>query len=85
MEFPDHYDFTPNDIGNMLTYFNRMHKDKKVIITTEKDAMRLNEHKDFLVKNNLPVFVLPIEVEFMENDGAKFNQAIQDSLISFES
>lgn len=85
MEFPDHYDFTPNDIGNMLTYFNRMHKDKKVIITTEKDAMRLNEHKDFLVKNNLPVFVLPIEVEFMENDGAKFNQAIQNSLISFES
>jgi len=85
MEFPDHYDFTPNDIGNMLTYFNRMHKQKKVIITTEKDAMRLNEHKEFLVKNNLPVFVLPIEVEFLENDALLFNKAIQDSLLSFES
>lgn len=85
MEFPDHYDFTPNDIGNMLTYFNRMHKQKKVIITTEKDAMRLNEHKEFLVKNNLPVFVLPIEVEFLENDASLFNKAIQDSLLSFES
>jgi tetraacyldisaccharide 4'-kinase len=85
MEFPDHYDFSPNDIANMNTYFNRMHKQKKVIITTEKDAMRLNEHKDYLTKNNLPVFVLPIEVEFLNNDKQGFDKNIQNALLEFEA
>lgn len=85
MEFPDHYQFTPNDIGNMKTYFDRMHLKTKVIITTEKDAMRLNEHKDFLIKHNLPVFVLPIEVSFLDKDKQAFDQQIKDFLIHFES
>ena len=85
MEYPDHYHFTPNDIGKLNTYFGRMHKKEKVIITTEKDAMRLNEHKDYLVKNKLPVFVLPVKVKFLGNDEALFNEHIQQFLVNFES
>ena len=57
---------------------------KKLIITTEKDAMRLETHKQFLVENKVPIFALPISVQFHGDDGAQFDQDIKDYLLNFK-
>ena len=51
---------------------------KKVIITTEKDLMRLKtaELSNFL--KNLPLFYLPVEIEFHDKDKLAFDTEITD-------
>ncbi len=57
LEFPDHHDFSENDIINIKN------KSKgKIIITTEKDYVRLNQK---LNGNNL--YYLPIRSKFVNN------------------
>ena len=53
-------------------------------MTTEKDAMRLALHKDFLIKNNIPVFVLPVEVSFLDNAQAEFDENVKEFLTNFK-
>ncbi|WP_294818859.1 tetraacyldisaccharide 4'-kinase [uncultured Flavobacterium sp.] len=67
LEFPDHHDFTQNE----LAAINRQAKDK-LIITTEKDFMRL---KGRLPKEKL--FYLPIRTRFLEG-GDDFDKTILD-------
>ncbi|MEM1219270.1 MAG: tetraacyldisaccharide 4'-kinase [Bacteroidota bacterium] len=84
LEFEDHHDFTNRDIARMKTYFDRLESTKKVIITTEKDAMRMQQHRDYLLEHKLPVFVLPVEVQFHGGDQAAFNQEVQNYLLNFK-
>ena len=75
LAFPDHHAFKKKDIERINNTFQAI-KGKKIIITTEKDASRL-EHCTELseeVKRNL--YVLPIRIQFMLNQEKEFNQKI---------
>jgi len=72
-KYPDHHNFTPADINDIIRSFNALEGDHKMIITTEKDAMRLNSYSAQL--KDLPIFVLPIEVDF-KNKTEEFNEKI---------
>ena len=63
MSFPDHHNFTQQDIDHIRTRANG-----RTILTTEKDATRLHGLED--------VKVIPIEVEFLDGKGEAFNQLI---------
>ena len=43
-----------------------MEEEKKIILTTEKDAVRLELHRDFLLETRLPIFVGIDKVKFLE-------------------
>ncbi|WP_418649984.1 tetraacyldisaccharide 4'-kinase [Tenacibaculum aestuariivivum] len=43
LKYPDHYNFTVNDIDAIKKAFNNLKFTNKVIITTEKDFMRLED------------------------------------------
>ena len=64
MSFPDHHNFSPKDIENI-----RNRAAGRTIITTEKDATRLKGLEN--------VKVIPIEVTFMNDKGAEFDQIIK--------
>ncbi|MEM1325474.1 MAG: tetraacyldisaccharide 4'-kinase [Bacteroidota bacterium] len=83
MSFEDHHYFTKHDIGSLRATFERMKGEKKVILTTEKDAMRLELHRDYLVEHQLPVFVLPVQVNFLFDEQEHFNEYIRHHLLSF--
>ncbi|MEM9888231.1 MAG: tetraacyldisaccharide 4'-kinase [Bacteroidota bacterium] len=85
MSFEDHHYFSKHDIGSLNATFQRMKSERKVIITTEKDAMRLELHKAFLTEHELPVFVLPAEVEFLFGEGTQFDTVIRNHLLSFRA
>jgi tetraacyldisaccharide 4'-kinase len=75
--YPDHHQFSLKNIAKLATEFNNCRASKKVIITTEKDAQRLQNPELLSHINTLPVWVLPIGISFVNNDGQKFNQLIQ--------
>lgn len=84
VKYEDHHFFTVFEMEQLKKIYDNLESENTVFITTEKDAVRLKLHRDFLLQHNIPVFVLPIEVEFLDNDGPSFNQSIQDFLISFK-
>ena len=83
LEYEDHHYFSKYDISDLQRNFERMDATAKVIVTTEKDATRLELHRDFLLENRLPIFVLPVEVKFHFDQGPTFDQVVKDYLLNF--
>ncbi len=84
LAYEDHHVFTNGEIGQLHTEFQRMESDKKVILTTEKDAVRLEMHRQFLLDNRMPIFALPAEVKFHFGEGPAFDQYVKDFLLNFK-
>lgn len=60
--YRDHHAFTRQDIQDIVEEYNHMEGARKCIITTEKDAVRLQN--DTLL--SLPVYVQPVEMRFCD-------------------
>jgi len=77
LAFSDHHQFKSKDIMKINETFNAI-KGEKIIVTTEKDATRLEQLEGLCeeVKQNL--YVLPIKVKFMINQEEEFNDKIID-------
>ena len=75
MTFGDHHNFSSRDIDSINDKFAAM-QTPKIILTTEKDASRLQGQAGLseLTKENL--YVLPIRIKFMLNQEEQFNQKI---------
>lgn len=84
LEFADHHYFDKQDISNLHRSFQQIDTKRKVIITTEKDAMRLELHREFLIRERLPIFVLPTEVQFHFGEGPQFDEIIRQYLLNFK-
>jgi len=81
----DHHYFTHYEIAQLRKKLDEMDGAQKIILTTEKDATRMWLHKDYIEKENLPIFVLPVEVAFHGKDGEHFLEQIKQSLLTFQS
>ena len=75
--FPDHHEFTSKDIELIRERFTNIANQSKIIVTTEKDAMRLRNPDFDPSIQKLPLFFLPIEIAFHQ-DGEKFDKIIDD-------
>ncbi len=85
LEFNDHHPFSDFDVSNIERHFNLLPETQnKIILTTEKDAMRLDEHRGLLLQLNLPIYILPVAVSFADDDGPRFDQTIKDWLLNFK-
>lgn len=63
--YPDHHDFTRRDIQEIAARFKTLKAERKVIITTEKDAVRL-AYNPYYPKELKPfTFYIPIDVEMV--------------------
>ena len=83
LAFGDHHDFSARDIARIRDTFAAMQGSKKIIVTTEKDAVRLRG-----LTEALPVYILPIEVAFHKSAERDFDYLIESSVrenISFLS
>ena len=85
MEFEDHHYFDETDLNDLLRRFDAMPQKNKIILTTEKDAARLELHHPFFWKHELPVFVLPIEVAFLDDDENRFREDVKQFLMDFKT
>jgi len=75
IKFKDHHNFRKKDIAKITDSFNAI-KGKKLILTTEKDSVRLEE-LDFGLELKKCMYFLPVQVNFIsEEEGQKFNAQI---------
>jgi len=77
-KYPDHHRFSLKNITKLAADFEACKTDKKIIITTEKDMQRLGEQELLPLVQTLPIYTLPIGVEFLNNGGQQFDQLIKD-------
>ncbi len=75
--FPDHHEFSNKDIEKIQQTFDNIANQSKIIVTTEKDAMRLKNPEINSSIQKLPIFFLPIVVQ-IHQDGEKFNEIIKE-------
>ncbi len=80
IEFPDHHDFTGQELASIKQRFADFHSREKIMVTTEKDAMRLRNPESEAIFRNLPLYYLQIEHEFHKEDKEKFNALVSDFL-----
>ena len=83
MLFSDHHIFSTADMKAIHKNFANANKTNKIIVTTEKDAVRLlkfsNELKD------LPFYVLPVKHRFLFGEGSSFNKLVTDFIQNFSN
>ena len=74
--YPDHHDFSRNDLLEIERKFDEMSGERKIIVTTEKDAVRLAFNPYFPDKLKPFVFFQPISVGI--EGGIKYSDFISD-------
>lgn len=83
MLYNDHHIFTIDDWREIVKRFDSLSATNKIILTTEKDAVRLakfaNEVKD------LPLFVMPIEMKLLFNGQQRFIDNIATFINKYDS
>ncbi len=84
MIFEDHHMFSPHEISLLKLTFDQIPEERKAIITTEKDATRLALHHEFILNRKLPIYILPLKVEFLGDDGPGFNALMKQQLLEFK-
>ena len=75
LSFGDHHSFKGKDIDRINDTFESM-PEPRIIITTEKDAVRLRETEGLYEKVKSNMYELPIKVSFMLDQQDNFNEKI---------
>lgn len=84
LQYPDHYDFTEYDLNLIKNIYQawQEHYPPTLIITTEKDAVRIRkiiQAKNVHTYFNLPIFIAPIQFSF-EKFSSHFSKNIIDDV-----
>ncbi|MEB2785457.1 tetraacyldisaccharide 4'-kinase [Algoriphagus persicinus] len=80
LSYPDHHDYSQVDFDKVRTVYKQHEAQNPVVLTTEKDAVKVKSDapKGFL--EEIPIFVLPIEVRFSPADELALVQLIQQKV-----
>ena len=82
MHFPDHHIFTIDDWKEIKKRFNSISAKNKIILSTEKDAVRLVKFNNEI--DDLPFYIIPIRHHFLFGEEDRFNQAIINFIQNFK-
>ncbi len=78
LAFPDHHNFTSKDVSKIKDAFKGIKEDDKIIITTEKDAIRLREiEKNIDDDLKSVIYYIPIKVNFVNVTNEVFQEKLK--------
>ena len=81
ISYSDHHIFSIEDLNEIKDKFDQITSKSKLILTTEKDAVRLVKYTEEL--HDIPLYVLPIKPHFLFNAEDAFNKLVTDYLAHF--
>lgn len=81
-QFPDHHNFTRKDLDALLRRFDELKGDRKLLITTEKDAVRLINNPYFPQELKECAYYLPVSVKFDPHNVDSFDSELQKALLN---
>lgn len=76
LTYKDHHYFVTSDLEEIKETYGNWQAPNKIILTTEKDAARLQLHFDKLREWGITIAVLPITVSVLFNKGIEFNNVV---------
>ncbi|HXS35376.1 MAG TPA: tetraacyldisaccharide 4'-kinase [Flavipsychrobacter sp.] len=76
LSYADHHYFVSKDLEEIKAAFENWNVPDKIIVTTEKDAARLQLYTDKLKQWDIDIVVLPIEVSVLFNKENEFNNVV---------
>ncbi|HEY4875749.1 MAG TPA: tetraacyldisaccharide 4'-kinase [Puia sp.] len=79
--YNDHHIYTIDDLREILKRFSNISAKDKIILTTEKDAVRLAKFHNEIA--DLPFYVIPVEPEFLFNEREVFTGLIANFIREF--
>ena len=82
MHYKDHHIFTIDDWRDIMKRFKSIESERKILLTTEKDAMRLMKFKSEI--NGIPFYVMPIEQKFLFNQENEFTESVMQFIQNFK-
>ncbi len=82
LRYPDHHIFNSGDLKDIQKHFEKLPPQNRIIITTEKDAVRLKKFEKELA--SYPIFAQPVKHHFLFDEAAGFNDLITDFVYGFK-
>lgn len=82
LQYPDHYIFSIDDLNEIKNKFKNIKATDKIILTTEKDAVRLEKFRAEMAE--LPFYVLPIRHSFLFGETDRFLSLVTGFIRDFK-
>lgn len=76
LQYADHHAYTSGDVESIVAAYQNLEAASKIIITTEKDAVRLHEYRQWFIERKIPIFVQQVQVEFFQEDKERFDSEV---------
>lgn len=84
LAYADHQHYGKKQLEQIEKQFAALAGDKKLVLTTEKDFVKLREHAQWFIDKQIPLAYLPIEIGFDEHDRAIFIKMIEDYVKQYQ-
>lgn len=84
LAYADHQHYGKKQLEQIEKQFAGLAGDKKLVLTTEKDFVKLREHAQWFIDKQIPLAYLPIEIGFDEHDRAIFIKMIEDYVKQYQ-
>lgn len=84
ISFSDHQDYTNIVLSDIASRYRSIADPNCCIITTEKDAVKLQTQTAQNILGELPVFYMPIEIQFLQDDGQKLKTIVTQFIGEFD-
>jgi tetraacyldisaccharide 4'-kinase len=81
LSYRDHHIFTMDDLKEIIMQFSKIDNPNGIILTTEKDAVRLMKFKSEL--DALPIYVFPMKHKFLFDEQLDFEHQVEDFVRTF--
>jgi len=81
IQYADHRIFTIDDLKDVKKRFKAIEAVNKIILTTEKDAVRLVKFNAEIA--DWPLYVIPVRHHFLYGEGDRFNQLVINFIRNF--
>jgi tetraacyldisaccharide 4'-kinase len=78
--YPDHFDYGSADLERVIRLYQKHLSQKPVLLTTEKDAVKLKSLANQGFLGEIPIFVLPIEAKLESGDKQMLLSYVREKL-----
>jgi len=82
LTYRDHHIFSIEDFNEIRREFEKLPTENRILMTTEKDAVRLEKFSAEI--DVLPWYVLPVEHRFLFGDKERFDRLVIDFISDFK-
>jgi tetraacyldisaccharide 4'-kinase len=83
LRYADHHIFSSTDLRDIKKHFGKIVSDNKMILTTEKDGVRLKKFEKEL--SDMPIYVMPIKQHFLFDEADAFNEIVLQFIKLYKS